>query len=424
MKIFFGCISNDEKIMRRILLASDLEGATLWQAPDPESAAKGLNGLLDMTDGYDIAVLVHHDIYLPPGWVSTLRYRLNELPDSWVVAGVYGIGAKGEHCGKVLDRRTPKPLFTAHTFPQPALSLDACCLIVNLSKGFRFDEGITGFDLYDVYAAMRANELGTAWIIDCPPEHYATRPVEWQPDETFVQNWRWLKERFPGKRIYHTCCTEAVPLTMEGLTNKYEGQTAWIVGLGPSLEHLKVGDLGPGPKIPIGSAVHSIETLGFTDHVYSMQKGGGKNKEKPNSLTPDCRSRECDKCPGMARPEKATLLVHDLESLYCFEDYSPRVVYTLADIGLQQNVFSLVAAVMVAKLMGCTKINLVSCDFHVSGDIGRAYADGRTMTDEFYKASYGEQKRILPEYLKDIEHSWITPSDSTLAADTATSPAT
>jgi hypothetical protein len=141
-----------------------------------------------------------------------------------------------------------------------------------------------------------------------------------------------------------------------------------------------------------------------------MQKGAGHNKCIPESLIPDCNNRDCDNCHGVARPSYATLLVHDKESLYCFEDYPDRLVFSLEDLGLDHNEFSLACAVRVAQLMGCTKFNFVSCDAHATGDLGTAFPEIERWDDDYYKWAYGTQKELMPKYIGGLDCKWITPA--------------
>lgn len=217
MKIAVGTITNNTKILRRILMQSDLsdicEGMDgLYVVENAHSASQGWNILLNVMV-CDVAILCHHDMYFPPGWFWTLKMRLEALPESWVIAGFFGITDKFEQCGKLHDRRVPLPLVTKHAFPVEAITVDGCCMAINTKHGLRFDEKLRGFDLYDTYAALKAREMGgTVWVVDCPPEHYATRSWEWSPDAAFLKNWEYLKSLFPNERVCSTCVWEAYSL--------------------------------------------------------------------------------------------------------------------------------------------------------------------------------------------------------------------
>lgn len=212
LKIMLGCIYNDRRKFETILKRSFLESVVIFAKHNPESATKGLSAALDnieKEDG-DIAILAHQDIFFPPRWQKRFTEEISKLPDSWIVAGVWGIDKDGKYCGAICDRRTPGTNTTEHEFPVEAVALDECCLIVNMKSGFRFDEGLEGFDLYGTYAVLRAQEMGTAWIINCPPEHYAQRSFDWKPDDGFMKMWKWLKGRFPNQKIYSTVYMEDV----------------------------------------------------------------------------------------------------------------------------------------------------------------------------------------------------------------------
>jgi len=123
------------------------------------------------------------------------------LPESWTVAGIIGKDLKGFICGKFHDMRIPQHFNTSdlYEYPHPACCFDECCIIVNMKKGFRFDESLDGFDLYGTLAVLQTWESGgTAWIIDAFAEHYCMRSFSWMPDEEFERNLKWLYGRFGG----------------------------------------------------------------------------------------------------------------------------------------------------------------------------------------------------------------------------------
>ena len=79
--------------------------------------------------------------------------------------------------------------------------------------------------------------------------------------------------------------------SVEELKDRYKGMTAWIVGKGPSLQYLKKEDIGAGPVITINSAITAVESLGFENPLFSMQKDGGGKRQYANPsdvLLPDC----------------------------------------------------------------------------------------------------------------------------------------
>ena len=205
MKIFFGTVSNDDFKLRNVLCVSRLPDTKIHLS-HAATATEGWNELLDRAEpDFDVAVLCHHDVFFPEGWLDNLKVKLSELPDDWMIAGFFGINLDGEYCGKIHDMRVPLALETHHKLPTEALTIDGCAFAVKLNKGFRFEE-LPGFDLYDAYMIWRAKELGgTCWIVDNLVEHYASRAFDWKPGDDFILVHSWLQKRFPGKRVITTC---------------------------------------------------------------------------------------------------------------------------------------------------------------------------------------------------------------------------
>ena len=207
-KISFGVMVNDPLRLDMVLRKSEIQGE-MHVVTNPESAAKGLNKLLGQMEleDADVGVLTHQDMFYRQGWISQVRKQIALLPESWIIAGIIGKDLEGHICGKFHDRRIPLQFETSdlHQFPHPASCFDECCLIVNLRKRFRFDEGLQGFDLYGTMCVHQALEMGgTAWVIDAYAEHYCMRPFSWMPDEAFCKNFKWLFDRFPNAKLDST----------------------------------------------------------------------------------------------------------------------------------------------------------------------------------------------------------------------------
>ena len=203
LKVSFGVISNDAQRLNTVFCKSDLPGELHYYMM-PESATKGLNALLDEIEreGADVAVLAHHDMYFRNGWLQKVKAQLAKLPDSWVCAGIIGKDMQGRMCGKFHDMRMVEVLNTSlvHEFPQEACCFDECVIIINMKKGFRFDEALGGFDLYGTLCVLQTWETGgTAWVIDAFCEHYCMRPFSWFPDDDFKRRYKWLYDRYQSK---------------------------------------------------------------------------------------------------------------------------------------------------------------------------------------------------------------------------------
>jgi len=198
--IAFGCLINDIQRFDMVLRRSQIDG-DLHYIKEAESATKGLNKMLAIMEGEgdDVGIFVHQDMHFRQGWLPQVREQLAKLPDSWITAGIIGKALDGLICGKFRDMRIPLHFDTSeiHKFPQEACCFDECCIIVNLKKGFRFDESMQGWDLYGTLAVLQTWEMGgRSFILDAMAEHYCLRRFDWEPDELFKENYKWLHDRF------------------------------------------------------------------------------------------------------------------------------------------------------------------------------------------------------------------------------------
>jgi hypothetical protein len=210
LKISFGVMVNDPLRLDMCLKQSELpKSIKCHTLHNPDSATKGLNKLLGLIEAEcaDVAVLTHQDMFFLSGWLPQVKEQIAKLPDSWVVAGIIGKDTQGRIAGQFRDMRIPAKFNTKHIheFPQPACCMDECCIIVNLKKGFRFDETMEGFDLYGTLCVLQTWEMGgTAWILDAYAEHYCMRKFDWYPSDLFVKNFKRLYDRFTGIRVDST----------------------------------------------------------------------------------------------------------------------------------------------------------------------------------------------------------------------------
>jgi hypothetical protein len=199
-KVSFGVMVNDPVRLDMVFGQSQLEGQA-HIVKEPDSATKGLNGLLDIMekDNAEIGVLCHQDMYFRSGWVDQLHRQIKLLPDNWIVCGIIGKDMSGAICGKFHDMRMPLQFNTSdiHTFPHPACCFDECVIIVNMKSKFRFDTLFEGFHLYGTLAVLQAWEMGgSAFIIDCWAEHFSLRNFQWFPEPEFQQRYKSLYDKY------------------------------------------------------------------------------------------------------------------------------------------------------------------------------------------------------------------------------------
>ena len=203
----FGTLVDDPIRLDMVLKQSEITGDICF-IKTPKSATSGLNKLLDIMNdsGFDVAALVHQDMYFRSGWVEAVKIQLEQLPDNWIAAGIIGKDMKGDMCGRLHDMRMPFFFNSDHTFPVEASCFDECCIFINLKSQFRFDTRLDGFDLYGTLAVLQAEEMGgSSWIIDAFAEHYCLRTFPWRPGEDFYKRADWIIQRFPdAQRIDST----------------------------------------------------------------------------------------------------------------------------------------------------------------------------------------------------------------------------
>ncbi len=204
-KFAFGCMNNDNYRLNAILKNSSIGNVPCYTIENPEGATKGLNKLLDTIEktGAEIGILTHNDMFYREHWLPSVKEQLSLLPENWVIAGIVGKDEKGALCGNFHDMSTPLWIKSQHDFPVECSCIDECTIIVNMKSGFRFDEKYEGWDLYGTYAALKAKEMGTAWIINAWAEHYCGR-FKWEPSDTFKKMWKKLYDEFPNSWLDST----------------------------------------------------------------------------------------------------------------------------------------------------------------------------------------------------------------------------
>jgi hypothetical protein len=163
------------------------------------------------------------------------------------------------------------------------------------------------------------------------------------------------------------------------LANLYPGQTATVVGRGPSLLALGATDFGPGPVLVLNHAILTVRQLGLPNPLYSLQKDG---------------------CLVAPQPPE-TLILSAAQSRRCFADYQPRHVFDVARFGLTRSCMSLTFAVALAHLMGCSGARLLAFDSYTAGDFRTVQGDelatvGRGYLHAAAQATRHAEKISLP----------------------------
>jgi hypothetical protein len=195
------------------------------------------------------------------------------------------------------------------------------------------------------------------------------------------------------------------PYCIERLRHKHLGETAWIVGKGPSLANLRAEHIGKGPIIAISEAIIPVENLGLENVTYAMQKDYDPPEHDP-----------------IAPPKKAILLTHEREVPGRHKDYKPRYVFdNPLDFDALWNTPSSLTSVLIAQLFGCSKIVFISFDSCTNGSLDTLHynPDGSLKLieadDDIAEAENWREYRAIARGLKEyierkyIAAEWITP---------------
>jgi hypothetical protein len=202
---FVVCVT-DEAILAANLLASPClapesphELISVLKAP---SAAAGLHAGLERARN-DWVVLVHQDVFLPPGWDRRILSQLRQAERTFGpigVAGVYGVSdvreavgqpLAAERIGQVVDRG--RLLQEGPELPARAATLDELLLIVRRVTPLRADPAL-GFHLYGADLCLQARERGLSVVVLDALCHHNSRSLALPESffagaEVFARKW-------------------------------------------------------------------------------------------------------------------------------------------------------------------------------------------------------------------------------------------
>jgi GT2 family glycosyltransferase len=172
------------------------------------SASLAYNDALRRATG-DLLVFVHQDVFLPPGWIETVRCTVSELErraPEWGVLGVWGVTDSGRQHGHAHWPGREWPAGQPFAEPVPVQTLDELLLIVRRSAGLRFDESLPGFHLYGADLCLEARRRGlTNYAVDAFCIHntatYGFLPID------FWRGYMYLRRKWRSALPIHTSCT-------------------------------------------------------------------------------------------------------------------------------------------------------------------------------------------------------------------------
>ncbi len=194
---------------------------------------------------------------------------------------------------------------------------------------------------------------------------------------------------------------------VEELRDLYVGQTAWIVGKGPSLKHLRAEHFGAGPVLTMNESILIVQALGLSNPIHSMQKDGCRMGKQAHACPGECQVQPPMTAPN---PDITVILQDPGFSEMCLPEHPLRLhVDPVAELGFQEATeMSVLMCIRIAKLMGCAGIHFVSCD-SLTGDMRTI--DVHTLKAEFNMFS-GHYAHVVPQVLeavREISYQIITP---------------
>lgn len=209
------------------------------------------------------------------------------------------------------------------------------------------------------------------------------------------------------------------------LKDKHKGQVCYIIGKGPSLQHLKAHHFGPGPVLVLNESIRYVQTLGLPNQIYSMQKDGCMTEDPHNIPRPcgTCAEHNWQRKPVTNPfPGIAVLFSQHLSS-WCLHGRPNRYVFTDAELGFEgfPMTMSTLEAIPLARHFGAASLVMMCFDSIVNGDLGTLAAvddhqfamdyEGHEITADIEELHRNLQwvKPYVLQALSRVPHSFFTP---------------
>ena len=161
---FVVCVNNEEQLKANLLRSDCFKEPSIHElilVRDAQNAADGLNTGLNQASN-EIVVLLHQDVYLPPGWTRRFveQYSLAEQQfGSLGLVGLFGVlnsSGQKRSFGHVADRHT---LLSYGPLPALAETVDEFLMAVPKSTKVRFDPALK-WHLYGADFALQTMQQG------------------------------------------------------------------------------------------------------------------------------------------------------------------------------------------------------------------------------------------------------------------------
>jgi hypothetical protein len=169
----------------------------------------------------------------------------------------------------------------------------------------------------------------------------------------------------------------------------FDGQGCYLVGKGPSLDHLhpSVFHNSTWPIIAINESIHRVESLNLPNPTFLMQQD--------NCLFDSCK------------PKRAiALLTNEVQYFY---PNIPKYVFRWQDLGIRSRNITAVYAIAFAKKLGTNRFVLLAFDSCTMQNYGYAGCIKRPVTAGGDPARFASHRRTIERALGNVPVAWVTP---------------
>jgi hypothetical protein len=168
-----------------------------------------------------------------------------------------------------------------------------------------------------------------------------------------------------------------------------EGETANIIGKGPSLDSLRSWQFAKGPIFAINEAIHVVEKLDVKD-TYCVQQDTG--------LRAKCL------------PKYATLIASNMAATH-YRDYEKLYVYNPAEIGLNYHTPTVICIITMLLECGFTNFQFWGFDAAVNQNCMYAKSIGyHPGAGGLNPGRFVAHKKAIEDLLEGCEHKFNMPS--------------
>ncbi len=186
---------------------------------------------------------------------------------------------------------------------------------------------------------------------------------------------------------------ENSPASFNLALNKYEGQTCYIVGKGPSLDLLSDKHIiEPGIVIGINEAIFRVEYVISNHKLYGIQ------------FDPPTTSR---------MPKSQMILSRTNKLLPRYKDLEDTIVFDQQGVGLGGGSITAQMAIFMARHFGCNKVYMVCFDGALGGICEYAKCTGTEARLGGAVTRFKKHKSLILDSAKHIPLRWLLPTSAT-----------